>query len=329
MSKDFCHLHVHTEYSTLDGINKVDKLCAHVKAHGMSACAITDHGVMGGVVEFYKAAEKTGIKPLIGIEAYLTFDEDGLENTDKTKDNMHCVMLAQDEVGLQNLIWLSNRAFLHNFYYKPRISIKNLEGKTSGIIATSSCLGGIVSKVGVFDEGNRSFEEDISKGCQAQLELFSTLFAGRFYAEVQDLPIWEQRAYNEWLIKKAKDMGIPTVITADAHFLTEDDFETHRLIMAKNTGKVLKEYETDDDGLVYHCAHHVRTPDSMYESACKLGAEEAFWNTTEVAKQCDLKLTLGNYKYPRFDITQEEDYDDFLEWEKTRFECGAADVQRR
>lgn len=319
MSKDFIHLHVHTEYSVLDGINKVDKLCERVKECGMSACAITDHGAMGGIVEFYKAAKKTGIKPILGVEAYITHDKDGLENTDKHKDNMHCVMLAQNEQGLANIIALSNKAYLENFYYKPRISIHNLEGNTDGIIATSACLGGIVSKVGTFDQESRTFT-DPEELSQKQLELFSKLFHGRFYAEVQDLPIWEQRAYNAWLIENARKMNIPLVITADAHFLTEDDYETHRLVMAKNTGKVLSEYAQDDDGLVYHRAHHVRTSESMYESACNLEVEEAFWNTIKIAEQCELEITLGEYKYPHFDITIEDDYHHFLEWEKQRFQ---------
>jgi DNA polymerase-3 subunit alpha len=325
MGKDFTHIHIHTEYSLSDGINKIDKLCEHVKNSGMSACAITDHGAMGGIIEFYKTAEKIGIKPILGVEAYTTFDEDDLENKDKTRDNMHCVILAQDDEGLSNLISLTNKAYLNNFYYKPRISIQNLHGNTNGIIATSGCLGGIVRKVGTFDEGNKTFE-DTTGACQTQLELFSTLFGGRFYAEIQDLPIWKQQAYNTWLIKKARDMNIPLVITADAHFLTEDDYETHRLIVAKNMGKILTDDKEDNDDLIYHREHHVRIPEDMYKSACKLDAEEAFWNTTEIAKQCDLKIKLGEYKYPYFDITQENDYEDFLLWEKKRFEYESSKV---
>jgi len=124
-------------------------------------------------------------------------------------------------------------------------------------------------------------------------------------------------------------MDIPLVITSDAHFLTEDDFETHRLIMAKNTGKLLDEYKEDDDGLTYHRVHHVRTPENMYKSACSLGAEDAFYNTTKIAEQCNLEIKLGEYKYPQFDIEQEEDYSDFLMWEKQRFQCGPEGVTRR
>jgi len=125
-NKDFCHLHVHTEYSILDGINRIKALADHVKNTGMSSCAITDHGTLYGVVEYYKAARDAGIKPIIGVEAYLTDDEDGItDNKDKTRDNYHCIMVANNEAGLRNLYWLTNQANLHNFYYRPRISISN------------------------------------------------------------------------------------------------------------------------------------------------------------------------------------------------------------
>jgi DNA polymerase-3 subunit alpha len=281
----------------------------------MSACAITDHGSMGGIIEFYKTSKDVGIKPIIGVEAYITLDEDGLENKDKTKDNMHCVMLAQNQEGLENLISLVNKAYLSNFYYKPRVSIYNLLGNTNGIIATSACLGGVVAKTGIFSRNEKVFVDPEGKA-EKQLKYFSRLFGGRFYAEIQDLPIEEQKAYNQWLIAKAKENDIPLIIAADAHFLKAEDYQTHRLVMAKNMGKFLNEYEQDEDGLFYYKEHHVRSPDDMYKSACELGVEEAYWNTTKIAEQCNLEITLGEYKFPQFDITQESDYEDFLEWEK-------------
>ena len=317
MSRDFTHLHVHTEYSILDGINKVDKLCQYVNEQGMSACAITDHGSMGGIIEFYKAAKKNNIKPIIGVEAYVTADKDDLENQDKTKDNMHCVLLAQNQEGLANLIWLVNKSYLNNFYYKPRVSIHNLKGRTNGIIATSACMGGILCKPGTYNEEEKTFT-DPDGICKKQMETFAELFKDRFYLELQDLPVSKQQAYNKWLIDQSKKTNLPLVITSDAHFLTEDDFETHRFVMAKNMGKVLEEYKEDEDGLIYHRVHHVRTPENMYKSACDLGAEEAFYNTVKIAEQCSLEISLGEYKYPQFDITQEPDYQDFLIWEKQR-----------
>lgn len=326
MSKDFCHLHVHTEYSILDGINRVDQLAQHVKEQGMSSCAITDHGTLYGLVEFYKEAQKSGIKPLIGVEAYITFDEDGIEdNKHKTKDNHHCIMVAQNEEGLRNLFWLTNNANLHNFYYRPRISVENLKaGRANGIIATSSCLGGIVSKRGQYrkQSANDGTFEDTDGSAVHALDTFRDIFGGRFYAEIQDNPeFWQQGAYNRWLVEKARDMSIPLVITADAHFLTKEDKATHDLVMAKQMGKTLEEYEGDEDGMVYGEGHYIRSPEEMYQAALKYNAEEAFWNTTEFAKQCDAHIALGDTKMPVFDIAEEDDYNEFQSWKEKRNSC--------
>lgn len=323
MSKDFCHLHVHTVYSILDGINKIKPLAKHVKASGMSACAITDHGVLHGVIDWWKAATDEGVKPIIGVEAYLTDDEDGIEdNKDKTRDNYHCILLAQNEQGLRNLYWLINQANLRNFYYRPRISIQHLlRGRSDGIIATSSCLGGVVAKRGEYDSGNRTFS---GRDALQQLGLFSEVFQGRFYAEIQDNPqIWEQNAYNAWLIKEARAMNVPLVITSDAHWLSKADKDTHDLIMAQQLKCSVQEYKErgDEDGMSYGDGHYIRPPEEMYQAALKYGAEDAFWNTIEIAKNVDLKITLGEYKPPLFNIKNEDDYGDFQKWRATRFEC--------
>jgi len=288
----------------------------------MSACAITDHGVLYGVIEFYKEARKTGITPLIGVEAYVTFDEDGIEdNKHKTRDNHHCIMVAQNEVGLRNLFWLTNQANLHNFYYRPRISVENLRKRSEGIVATSSCLGGVVSKHGVYDRGNHTFT-DPGGDAKRALENFTEIFGGRFYAELQDNPeFWQQEAYNRWLVTAARDMRIPMVITADAHFLNQQEKSTHELVMAHQMKCTLEEYVGDEDGMVYGDGHYIRSPEEMYQAALKYGAEEAFWNTTEIVKDVQLDLTLGDYKSPIFDITQEDDYKDFQQWRETRYSC--------
>lgn len=323
MSKDFCHLHVHTVYSILDGINKIKPLAKHVKEQGMSACAITDHGVLHGVIDWYKAARDEGVKPIIGVEAYLTDDEDGIEdNKDKTRDNYHCIMLAQNEVGLRNLYWLVNQANLHNFYYRPRISIQNLlNGRAEGIIATSSCLGGVVAKCGAYDQGNRTYD---GKLALSRMGLFSEVFQGRFYAEIQDNPeIWQQNAYNAWLIKEARAMKVPLVISADAHWLTRKDKDTHDLIMAQQLKTTVQEYKErgDEDGMSYGQGHYIRSPDEMYQAALKYNAEDAFWNTTEISKNTQLEIKLGEYKSPLFDVVNESDYSDFKKWRATRYEC--------
>jgi DNA polymerase-3 subunit alpha len=341
MSKDFCHLHVHTVYSILDGINKIKPLAKHVKDSGMSCCAITDHGVMHGAIDWWKAGTDAGIKPIIGVEAYLTTDEDGIEdNKHKTRDNFHCILLAQNETGLRNLYWLTNQANLHNFYYRPRISIEHFKnGRADGIIATSSCIGGVVCQASsiwapdpetnkvkkmnpCFDAGNKTFKGD--KGVIERLGLFRELFQGRFYAEIQDNPeFWEQNAYNQWLIEEARRMSIPLVISADAHWLTKNDKATHDLIMAQQLKCSVQEYRErgDEDGMYYGDGHYIRSPDEMHQAALKYGAEDAFWNTTELAKTVELDIKLGEYKPPLFDIQNESDYEDFKQWRATRFEC--------
>lgn len=303
-------------------MNKIPKLCAHVKKSGMSACAITDHGNLHGLVEFYKSAIENGIHPVIGVEAYLTEDEDGLENPQKHKDNYHCILLAKDNNGLRNLIWLTNQGNLHNFYHRPRISIKNLEaGRNEGLIATSSCLGGVICKRGSFSQDGSNFTDPESI-CSNTLARFKELFSGEFYAEIQDHPeIMRQTVYNQWLVKEAKKQKIPTIITADAHFLTEEDFETHKLVMAQQLKITMKEYNSDDDGLYYVKGNCIRTVDSMYEAAIKHGSEEAFWNTSKIAEKCNVTMKLGIYSAPNFNPSLQPDYQDFKKWKSKRNEC--------
>lgn len=306
---------MHTEYSALDGINKCDKLAEWVAACGMSACAITDHGVLHGIIDFYKAGKKAGINPVLGVEAYLTNNENGIEdNKFKTRDNYHCILVAKNQTGLSNLIYLTNVANQHNFYYKPRINIKSLAEHSEGIIATSSCLGGVVSKQGEYKD-KKFYDSD--KRARDALMLFSEIFQGNFYAEIQDNPeFWEQMTYNEWLIKQARTNKIPLIITADAHWLKKEDKHIHDLIMAQQLKKSIAEYKAagDEDGLYYGEGHYIRTPAEMYEAALKYQAEDAFYNTLEVAKQCKVELKLGEYETPIFDPTKEDDYQEFLEW---------------
>lgn len=330
---DFCHLHVHTTYSILDGINECGALAKHVHDTGMSCCAISDHGVMHGVVDFYQACQKNEVKPLLGVEAYITEDEDGIDdNKYKTKDNYHCILIAENETGLKNLFWLTNQANMHNFYYRPRISLKHFEnGRADGIIATSSCLGGVVAKKGLFNKGDKTFKDEANGKTSLEdgqalrrLMKLSEIFQGRFYAEIQDNPeFWEQVAYNKWLIEASRQNNIPTVITADAHWLTKQDKATHNIIMAQQLGMSIEEYiaQGDEDGMHYGDGHYIRSPDEMLQAAIKLGAEEAFYNTMEIANRCNVDMQLGEYQSPEFNPKEEADYDDFKEWRASAFEC--------
>tara|TARA_B100001765_G_scaffold184730_1_gene129121 strand:- start:698 stop:1639 length:942 start_codon:yes stop_codon:yes gene_type:complete len=309
----------------------------------MSSCALTDHGVMHGSVEFYKHAKKYGINPLVGVEAYVTEDPDDSE--EKTKDNHHMILIAMNEKGFENLIWMTNQANLHNFYYKPRIWEKHFETRAEGIVATTACLGGIIAKKGFpkkpmrrsmsqgeYDVAMQQYVTEKLKPYDHRglaldrLKKLYDVFDGRFYLEIQDNVMLAQQKFNNWAIETSKKENIPLVITADAHFLTKEDKRAHNLIMAQQFKKTLYEYEGDEDGCnktdVYGDGVYIRSPEEMLEAAIKIGSEESFYNTLEIPKMCDLNITLGQYQMPHFDITTEPDYAEFTRWVTTNGQNG-------
>ncbi len=311
MGKNFCHLHCHTEYSLLDGIIRIEKLMEHLKEQGMTSCAITDHGNLSGAIEFYSAAKKAGIHPILGCEVYVTQDQDICSVppvSARRRDNNHLVLLAQNNEGWHNLVWLVSNAALNNFYYKPRVSPSNLIDRSRGLICLSACLKSPIAQAGkwdeddVFDPTGINFSSPIE-----ELHRLKKTFPGRFYAEIQDHPFKKQQSYNEYLIEAAKDARVPLVITTDAHFLREEDYDLHQL--------VVKKFNAQD---AYNKDNHIRSPDEMFDSAVRLGAEEAFWNTMKIAQLCDVELKLGEYQAPLFDIEQCDDYQDYLRWKNER-----------
>jgi DNA polymerase-3 subunit alpha len=314
MSKlDFAHLHVHSQYSILDGINRIDKLCARAKELGMTSLALTDHGNEHGVIEFYKEAKKVGIKPIIGCEAYLTDDPDNTE--EKNRDNHHIVLLASNEEGLRNLFWLISNAYLNNFYYKPRIWRQHLEQRNAGLYATSACLGGMPSHLGEYDIASQTFNDPTGNARDACI-WFNKVFDGRWFLEIQDNPEWQQQAFNKWAVPLARSMGFRLVITADAHYLTKEDAKTHELMMAMQLKTTLEEYQQGND-MKYSSGFYIRTPEEMLEAAKKYDAEDAFWNTLEIAKACNTPIELGKYKMPQFNIAEAPDYEEFLTYKQT------------
>lgn len=314
----FTHLHVHSIYSTLDGINRIDALCKRVKELGMTSCALTDHGNLHGVVEFYKTAKKEGINPIIGIEGYLTDDEDGMDKPARTKDNYHMVLVAKDDEGLSNLFKLSSLSFQQNFYYRPRIWKKNLEKYSKGLIATSACLGGYPAQNCEVDEATKTFSDPNGKALAAA-KYFDEVFEGRYYLELQEnTGMWEQHAWNQWILANAKQNNLKTTISADAHYLKKEDSATHAIIMAMQLGKTIEEYNAASS-MKYGDGFYIRSPAEMLQAAQNIGCEEAFWNTNEIASQCAVNLKLGHTDMPAFDITKEEDYADFQLW---KLGCG-------
>lgn len=309
---NFCHLHVHTEYSLLDGTINIKKLMAHLKDQGMDSCAITDHGNLFGAIEFYRLAKEAGIKPILGCEAYITLDKDDLENKDKNRDNFHLTLLAQNTQGWKNLIWLISNAYLHNFYYKPRVYIGHLKSHAEGVIALTGCLAGLASRAGTYDQTEFTFTDPEGQAL-GLLQWLKEIYGDNLYAEIQDNAMWEQGTYNKWLLTQAQKMKIPSVITTDAHYLKQLDHATHEVIMAQQLGQTLEEYKASKE-MQYGTGYYIRSSEEMFDAAVRQGSEAAFWNTQKIAKLCNLEITLDKYQNPMFDITQCNDYQDFLRW---------------
>ena len=287
----------------------------------MSSICLTDHGNLCGAINFYKACKKVGVNPIIGCEAYISEDIDGLDKPEMTKDNHHIILLASNAIGLKNLYWLVSNAHINNFYHKGRIHIKNLEDRSEGLYATSACLDGVLGKLAMFDQGSHRIEtglENISKRAQYLKEIFKD----RFYLEIQDGPQhWEQTAYNKLLLHVGKKYKIPTVISADAHYLRKDDLEAHTFIMAMSIGKSIGEYKgLGDAGIRMYEGCYVRSPQEMLEAAKRYDSEESFHNTLEIGAGCNIEMELGNYEMPNFDITKTEDYNEFKTWKSSSSE---------
>jgi DNA polymerase-3 subunit alpha len=292
---DFTHLHTHLEYSLLDSIIRIPDLVKQLQTLGMTSCAITDHGVMGGCVKFYKAMKTAGLKPLLGSEVYLTNQEDSIEPVGKARDNYHLVVIAKYLFGYQTLMKLLSEAAIRNFYYKPRISKSKLHQLSGHVIATSACLGGELA-----NQGFKRTNDPGGPPIHALLDYYLNIFGEDFYLEVQDQRDTTQQEYNQYIIQLSKDRGIPLVITTDAHYLTQKDHELHQLVMAFQLGKTLQEYR---DGSLMHYGEdlYIKSPEEMMASVKRLQIEEAYWNTLKIRDQCNVELQLGGFFPPIYD----------------------------
>jgi DNA polymerase-3 subunit alpha len=311
----YCHLHVHTQYSTLDSIIRIPNLVKRVKELGMSSICISDHGNMYGVMDFYKTCKKEGVKPLIACEAYTTFDKDGTDNEKKTKDNYHLVLIAKNQIGYQNLLWLVSNAYARNFYYKPRISFSSLKERSEGIIALSACLGSLLSKSMDWNIDNKTIS--INETTYDSLNLLREIFQEDFYLEIQDHPNWEQEAYNYSIIKLADKFNIPLVLTSDAHYLNKEDEDTHKLAMAHQLKKTLEEY-IQEGKMFYNGYFYIRSPEEVKESLTKYNRPEIIDNIANIVNQCNVEIEIGKLYMPKFDIESQPDYEDFLKWKEEK-----------
>ena len=286
----FTHLHVHTEYSLLDGSSKIGELVARAKELGMDSMAITDHGVMYGVIDFYRAARAAGIKPIIGCEVYVSpgsrFDRETVHGEDRY---YHLVLLAENNTGYQNLMKIVSKGFVDGFYYKPRIDEEVMREYHEGIIALSACLAGEVPRY--LEKG---LYEEAKEAAKRHLEIFGE---GNYFLELQDHGIPLQRQVNQGIMRLSKELNIPLVATNDCHYINADDWEAHDILLCIQTGKKV----SDENRMRYEGGqYYVKSEEEMRQLFPY--APEAIENTHKIAERCNVEIEFGVTKLPRFDV---------------------------
>ena len=287
----FVHLHVHTEYSLLDGACRIRELPALVKSLGQDACAITDHGAMYGVIDFYRACKEEGIKPVIGCEVYAA--PRGRTRFDKVREfdaeSRHLVLLCENEEGYRNLSYLVSMAWTEGFYFRPRIDMDLLRERHAGLIALSACLAGELPRL------LRNGEYDAAK--KYVLEMAELFGPDHYYMELQDHGIPEQREVNQGILRLHQETGIPMVCTNDAHYLRPEDAESHDVLLCIQTGKTLD----DENRLRYEPRRfYIRSEEEM--SALFSAYEGAVENTSKIADMCNLEFEFGKRHLPEFQL---------------------------
>lgn len=286
----FTHLHVHTEYSLLDGSSKIGELAARAKELGMDSMAITDHGVMYGVIDFYRAARAAGIKPIIGCEVYVSpgsrFDRETVHGEDRY---YHLVLLAENNTGYQNLMKIVSKGFVDGFYYKPRIDEEVMREYHEGIIALSACLAGEVPRY--LEKG---LYEEAKEAAKRHLEIFGE---GNYFLELQDHGIPLQRQVNQGIMRLSKELNISLVATNDCHYINAEDWEAHDILLCIQTGKKV----SDENRMRYEGGqYYVKSEEEMRQLFPY--APEAIENTHKIAERCNVEIEFGVTKLPRFDV---------------------------
>jgi len=294
----FVHLHMHTEYSLLDGANKIKELVAKVKELGMDSVAITDHGNMFGTIELYKECKKQGIKAIIGCEVYVAprsrFEKEGRVDTEPN----HLVLLAMNNDGYKNLVELVSRAYTEGFYYKPRVDLELLKDKSDGLIALSGCMAGAVAR--------KIIEKDI-EGAENMALQYKDIFKDRYYLEIQDNKYKEQLIINQNLVELSRKLDIPLVATNDCHYLTEDDYFSHEVLLCIQTKKKL----SDEDRMTFETNEfYVKSPEQMMDAF--RWAPQAIENTVKIADMCNVEFEFGNYQLPEFKIEEDISHYDYF-----------------
>ena len=288
----FTHLHVHTEYSLLDGSGKIPELIQRAKDLGQTALAVTDHGVMYGVIDFYKAAKAAGIKPILGCEIYVTpgsrFDWDNKKGEARY---YHLILLAENNEGYENLTKIVSRGFVDGFYYKPRVDFETLREFSKGIIASSACLAGEVARNLAVNR-----YEDAKEAALRYRDIFG---ADNFFLELQDHGLGVQKAVNQQLIQLSQDTGIPLIATNDIHYTNPEDWEAHDLLLCLQTGKKA----SDEDRMRYEGGqYYLKSEDEM--RSLFAAVPEALENTAKIAARCEVEIRFHELKLPAYDVPE-------------------------
>lgn len=288
----FVHLHVHTEYSLLDGSNKIKEYVKRVKELGMDSAAITDHGVMYGVIDFYKACKAEGINPIIGCEVYVApnsrFDKELTGGEDRY---YHLVLLAENNTGYQNLMKIVSKGFTEGYYYRPRVDMEVLQKYHEGIIALSACLAGEVQRYIV-----KGLYEEAKKMALKYRDCFGE---GNFFLELQDHGIPQQRIVNPQLMRMSEELHIPLVVTNDVHYTYEEDVDSHDILLCLQTGKKL----ADEDRMRYEGGQYFVKSEAQMRELFPY-ALEAIENTKKIADRCQVEIAFGVTKLPHFEVPQ-------------------------
>ena len=288
----FVHLHTHTEYSLLDGSNKIKEYIKYVKSLGMNAAAITDHGVMFGVIDFYRTALEEGIKPIIGCEVYVApnsrFDRELTGGDDRY---YHLILLAENNTGYRNLMKIVSAGYTDGYYYKPRVDIEILRQYHEGIIASSACLAGEVARY-----IQKNMYEEAKNAAAKYLDCFGR---GNYFLELQDHGIPEQKLVNQGLMRISKELDIPLIATNDVHYTYAEDAEAHDLLLCIQTGKKV----TDEDRMHYEGGQfYVKTEEEMRELFKNI--PEVLENTQKIADRCNVTIDFDKSRLPKFDVPE-------------------------
>lgn len=295
----FVHLHVHTEYSLLDGACRINDLVKQTKALGMDSVAVTDHGAMYGVVAFYKAAKKEGIKPIIGCEVYVAPRKRTDRDPEFDRDNRHLVLLCENNIGYQNLIKLDSLAWTEGFYNKPRVDMELLEKYHEGLIALSACLAGAVPSA--IMRGN------YSEAKRQALEYQRIFGKDNYFLELQDHGLDEQKSINPYIIKLSQELSIPLVVTNDCHYLSKEDSRIQDILLCIQTARTVN----DDNPMRFKTNEfYLKSEDEMRSLFPE--HPEAADNTAKIAERCNVEFEFGKLKLPHFDVPDGRDHTEYF-----------------